>query len=805
MMKLITLMLFCVIAVSAAAQKTPVKDHSPWPYIANAKLQYSWGELYKNYCDKTFQADVAQNGNHQLSIWATLVAGEILELWVDGLYSGINFTGTGRGWERYAANLYMKGGLQLITFRKAGFMVPLAENLELEKISDFRTGLLPASTGKHPASVPATVQTADNARLLPNPAGNYEHDIETNFAYTTWAWVYLNKGSQYVFVTRSTQNADPVLHLFHPAAMSTMSWINDNASSTTRESRIAIIAPATGFYILMIRATKSLTAGSNAYTDMYCNNTLLVQKAVIGGNLFKNNIGGTTDSLNFFTCRLNHPRADTRLLLMNGQNFTANFYNDDYGSNGGDWQWGFSSRINSAWPAGNKPNLTFVCSYSPFTEGVADTYMGNRNSVAWTFFANWKKDDCIQAGVGYPLQPNPYYYNCIGWSGGLTNGFYWPGSYFSSWTVYGNDLASFDNYYSNNPARYPGAYTYTRTGATWSNAVVDLWATTNGGTGLFYTHGSVQKPGNDHPHGYDWESKPGSVERSFHPRLGPAGETVANYGSPVNHYIHTGTFARMAGASQAYRSAEEAVQAGVAVYDNPKLSDKASAKLEAWVAGASAAAKTAFDKLYGGWKSTWAANAVQSNPAMYCRNAEYKKLENWCREHAAEALPLLCQRYVNGDFLSETPLCAIGLPKYLYLLEEVKQEYKNNLYNTESKFRIRNDYGNGICFIEKLLMQALLAEALPAAEIVLLTVQPNPVNSTGIVMLTLKQPAKVSITAMAAQSGNSIVLQPLTSLAAGTYRFPLNIRKLGVLPGQLITVTAMVNGTATTVKVLAGQ
>jgi hypothetical protein len=786
-----------------SAQQTEVKNHQPWPYIGSAKLNTSWGEYGGKYSEKIFQVEIPQDGGYQLKFSTTLLAGENLELWVNGIYSGKWFTGSGVGWETFATSIFIQRGINNIAFRNGTYMVPLAEILQLDWIDNWKT--TPADIKNKTPLAEASPAANETARVLPNPAGNYSHDIETAFSYTTYAWVYLKKNTPYTFATSNTKNADPVLHLFHPGNMATMSWMNDNANTGTIESRITMTPTLEGYYQLVVRGTKSISAATNAYTDLFCNNAMLVQKARIGGNLFKSSIGATTDSLNFFTCRLNSKQADTRLLLMNGQNFNANFYNDDYGIHGGNWQWDFSSRINSDWPTGYKPFSTFVSAYSPFSEGVADTYMGNRNSVAWTFFANWKKDDCIQAGVGYPLQPNPYYYNCIGWSGGLTNGFYWPGSYFSTWTVYGNELASFDNYYGNTPARYPGAYTYSRTGANWSNAVVDLWATTNGGTGLYYTHGSVTKPGNNNPHGYDWDSKPGSTERSFHPRLGPAGETVANYGTPVNHYIHTGAFARLANANEAYGTADEAVQAGVAVYDNPSLSEKAQLRLQEWTLKVDGERKTRFNQLYENWEKTWVANAVQSNPAAYCRNTEYKQLEQWCLENKKEALWMLCSRFVAGDYLCETPLCAVSLKQYAYLLEEVKTEYKSNLYNRDGKYRIRSDYDNGIAYIEKLLTVIPPPEPVAVVENAGIIISPNPVKDQFTVKLNILETARVSIKAISTQTRAVKILQPEKELAPGNYQYTMNANGFAGSTGDMITIQLVVDGVLKTVKVMVAK
>lgn len=782
------------------AQQTTIKNHDPWPYIGDAKLMQSWGEYGNGFTDKKFQVHTVSAGVYQLTVYASLVKREKLELYINGISSGIKFTGSGNGWEKFSTQVTLLNGINLISFRNSSIMVALVENMYLNISGGER---VTGTAKKKTETLPITFPGGSN-RVLPNPAGDYYHDMETAFSYTTFVWVYLQQGFRYSFETGGTTRANPVLHLFHPATMNSNSWMNDDAASGTIESRIVVTAPLSDFYMLMVRGNKSIPPGNNVTTNIYCNGNLFVEKAFIGGNLFKNRFEATGESRNFFTCQLSSPAADTRLLLMNDQNGNAGFYNDDYASNGGDWQWGFSSRVNSVWPAGQNPYYTFVCGYSPFTEGIADTYIGNFNSVAHTFFTDYKADDCIRAGVGYPIEPNPYYYNCIAWSGGLTNAFYWPGSYFSTWTVYGNDLASFDNYYGNNPARYPGAFTYTRNGANVNNSIVDLWATTSGGYGYSYTHGSVKKPGNNQPHGYDWESKPGSVERSFHPRLALQGLTGAGYGWPVNYYIHNGTYASGPAVAAPIAGAEEAIKAGLAVYDLPQLSSNAINRLKDFVARTDPKETALFNKFYESWKKTWSSNVVQSNPAAYCRNKEYTELEIWCKENREQAIYLLCDKFTQGDFLCAEPLAAATRERYQYLMDEVRGEYRKQLYDETGRFRIRSDFGNGICYIEKLLAKLPGPAAKPASQIKL-SVSPNPVKNTIQLRFILPQTSMVDIQISSMQTLRTRVVQPKQKLEKGPHQFSIPVHDISGLTGDLINVQVTIDGVLQSIKLVLGQ
>ncbi|NJK98811.1 MAG: hypothetical protein HC905_31335 [Bacteroidales bacterium] len=123
---------------------------------------------------------------------------------------------------------------------------------------------------------------------------------------------------------------------------------------------------------------------------------------------------------------------------------------------------------------------------------------------------------------------------------------------------------------SNNPyPRYTGATNYTSIGADETNGVVALWS--NNGDISGAQHLSVRKPGNNHPHGYDWESKPGGLMRTFHPRDALSGGI---YGAIIRYFrLATPTMAGKINSPQGRFTFEESVKNGLTVIQKVKLNE----------------------------------------------------------------------------------------------------------------------------------------------------------------------------------------------------------------------------------------
>ncbi|MFM6924128.1 MAG: hypothetical protein ACKOU7_01375, partial [Ferruginibacter sp.] len=392
------------------------------------------------------------------------------------------------------------------------------------------------------------------------------------------------------------------------------------------------------------------------------------------------------------------------------------------------------------------------------------------------------------------------YYNCASWSGGVTSAWIWPPDAMSTYSCNNaNVIQCFDNYYNNVPVRYPGAWNYTRSGATASNAVVDVWK-----TAIKYTHASVRKPGNNHPHGYDWESKPGGLDRTLHPRNAL---TNANwYGSVSDYYRPTGTYARTAGAQYAFESDQDAIRAGLAIYDKASLTKTASTKLERLLEKSNGALKQQFDELYEAWDATKAGNASQSDPSMYCNNKAYHALESFAMANGQAAMLKAFDKFVDGDHIIGQLVWVLTKGRYSKLMDEVKSERLANLYDDQGRYRIHGDHDNGVLYIEKIL-QSVDENLITTtqADGIQLTVSPNPVSNRLIVQVSVDKPSSLGIVISSVQTGLQQVVLKETTVGAGVHQYTVAVNNIAGSNGDILAVQVMLDGVLKTVKVVVMQ
>lgn len=462
------------------------------------------------------------------------------------------------------------------------------------------------------------------------------------------------------------------------------SWSNDDWGNGY-QSKISATITNSGTYYLLLRSYSSSYPGtSDLYKDgsLYASNVALAGTNVYNGGISK------TGTLNYFTAKLT---GDSRLWLEDSGSSPGKIrgYNDDYPKYG-DFNWGLASRVKQQFSP--SINYALVSSYSSSNPtGTADLYMKLDNSDITSSFPNLKADDAIKSA------PASWTYNCISWSGGITNAWNWPPSVGSPWYD-SNPLAAFDKYYGNTPSRYAGAWTYTRSGATESNSVVDLWALS--GT---YKHASVTKPGNDHPHGYDWESKPGSLMRTFHPRYALSGN---DYGNVSNYYRWSGTYALAAsGQETGGITFEESVKRGLTVIEKVELSGDEKAKQSNIIENIPEGVKQEFNTKYWAWKETWDDPnlRIHSNPRMYTQSKQYKEFLSYSKEQGKAIWPLLFQKYEQGDDIVKELLIDLTYTEYGSLLDEIRQESTREKYTTEGAYIAPSENANMMKYIKKLL------------------------------------------------------------------------------------------------------
>lgn len=791
-----------------AQTSTPVKNYSGL-MGGDVDMVYNWGELDNGNSDKVFVVNCrVTSGYFYIKALANRNVGDKILVYVnkqpvDIIYPAVT------GWQWIGDKLpsvKLSRGKNEIRFRGVDAAVPMVEDLYMTMSNPWLNRVTngegdPFAEGNRFLELVKQIKPATGLSflseeeitansVLPNPAGTYNHYVDTSFSYSHFSWIYLSAGSHQFYTSGSTINR--VLTIFNPTDF-TYSWSNNNGGAGG-ESALNLSVGLSGYYAIMLRP---LNDGQTGSTNIYYNGSLLVPNAIIGGRrIAMSSLRG--GDMNHFTCKLSGTNPDTRMIVSRSAFSSVRAYNDDYAGSGS-WVWGRASRIKKNFNGADSVQYGYICAYSPTGTGLCDIYMGTGNSNLHDAepqnFPLVYNDDAILTA------PQSGYYNCISWSGGVTSTWIWPPYELSTYNCSSaNYLQCFDNFYSNNPVRYPGAWNYTRTGATVSNSVVDLWKTASA-----YTHASVRKPGNNHPHGYDWESKPGGLCRTLHPRN--ALEQPNWYGAVSNYYKPTGTYAAGPLVQNGLATDMDAVRAGVAIIDKASLSQAAADKLFRLKSKTEAGIKDQFEQLYRAWDLTKAANASQSDPYMYCRNKEYRLLEALAVRHPSAVSVLVFDKYINNeDLFIGVLLMNLTREKYGKLLEEVKTERRLKPVDEQGRYRIHGDYDNGVLYIEKILRDfetGLQTEngTVPFT----VTVSPNPVKEVLQISLQMLSAGKVSIIVTSSQTMQKRILQQELKLEAGTHRFQLPLAGLTGTTGDVLHVQVAVNGVVQTIKALVAK
>lgn len=801
MKKIILFLFICTgVALQVFSQQTEIKNYPSKTYAGEAKLGFTYGELVNGSSDRVYIFSVPTQNHYDLSVLINLQDKEKLTVLFDNKEAG-TLSGAGNGWQRIGMpSINLTSGKHELRFKGSNKMVPMAEEIILKRNGslmpeknmawdDFigkmrKLEMAPVAQFKSAAEIGDITNTNITSDIvLPNPASNYDHAIDEAFSYSHFSTVYLTAGNHTFTTSGSTINRS--LTVFNQSNY-TYSWANVNGGPGG-ESGLYLYVGLAGYYTVTLRP---VTDGQTGTTNIILDGSTLVANATIGGRRFAMSaLKGGNKYLNLFTCKL--LSGDTRMFASRFAYSSVRGYNDDYYGGGGDWGWGLCSRIKKNFGT-DSVQYGFVSAYSPSSTGIADIYLGNDtsnvNKTNYPEFPLLKPDDAILSG------PNTLaYYNCISWSGGVTSSWIWPPNQYSTYNCSNSDMdiACFDHFYANTPVRYPGAWNYTRTGANVNNSVVDVWAL-NG----HFTHGSVRKPGNNHPHGYDWESKPGGLNRTFHPRNALTNDNYG-YGHVVNYYIATGTYANMVAGAQQFETDADAVKAGVAVFENAALTRQAQDKLKVLLRKVDAGFIRQFDELYVAWKKTWTANAVYSDPAMYCKNAEHEALAALAAKQPRQAMLLVFEKFVNEkDHLIGELMWTLTKERYAYLLTEVKNERAAKPNDETGRYKIHGDHDNGVLYVEKILKQLEDKEEIKSANetIVLVTVSPNPMQDRFTVKLQLNKSAEISVKAVSAQTGRMIEMQKAKLLPAGSYQLNGMANTFAGNTGDIISIQVSVNG-----------
>lgn len=478
----------------------------------------------------------------------------------------------------------------------------------------------------------------------------YTYQLNMPVPYTTIYIFYFEAGTTIdVNVTQST-NYEYVIEFFDMNNFTNSRLSNSWSKLCKGNGSLQVVIPQPAFYMVRLRAYKQMSTGlanlrvnNNSYTD-----------CIISGNGIP--FTGTNSQTESFTCH--SPYQICFFLEGSGLPGTIQEY----------------KIVNTAWPNDkygcqlSLPGLANVgsglISGSASSDPIhyADVYLGltKVDSNTLGFFPNLKQEESYCSAPGTGL------YNCISWTVGITDDWIFPSE---------TDLSAWDAFYN--------SYGYTRSGANADNGAIAVWVN----NGLF-KHGSVRKNTTIlKPHGFDWESKCGSLPRVMHLRDALSGSSYGNityYYRPisgsVNSLIAPSNFIRSTFLSTELNTIEALIS------DIP--SDIASE----------------FERKYSTWEKTWSQPdmAICSNPRDYAASKEYVELLQWCQKYGKMIWPLFIDKLAKGDvFVSN-------------LLEDLTSPQKENkkLYDEAIGCRTRLTgfsspfiYSNMVEYARRLLAQ----------------------------------------------------------------------------------------------------
>lgn len=665
-------------------------------------------------------------------------------------------------------------GLHTITFSTSKPFVPLVDVIALSRtqgesllnrqpVIDYLTKL---QQSKLPDNYNVEKRSSkSNRRVQANPEGQYEYNLGHTYNSTAIFQHWFDGGTPYNVNTKNT-NTDPVLYIFYSSDPSQGSWSDDDSGGGYNSS-ITFTPSVSGYYTILVKTYGYSQAGT---ADLYFNTSLGMSGIPVNGNW--RTISPKNGEVNFFT---SHASGSPHLLVTHSETSPILGYNSFY------YPWyqysGYSqsySRVRGNFSGQVEKALPISGSiYNP--SGVCDLYMNCEmvptNSYIFTSngYPDLNADDAIKTANSTNT------YNCYAWAAGISpNGNVPPGTY--SWSYPPNEviagypandtpLGSMDDFLGNNPPRYAGAWTYTRSGADANNATIALWATSSE-----YTHLSIRKPGNDHPHGYDWESKMSGDERMMHPKNAIAGNQL---GQIVAYYRIVPPPLRLSAensrtGAEAGISLEESLEQGLSVMEEQQWKKAELELLQKLTDAIAPSLQEEFASLYQSWVAQVKTPVIRSttDQQSHRKLKEYAGLKNWLNNYGSAVYPLLINQFFKEPVYAIEAILGLTMEAYRPQWKEVGEENRTKLYDERGRYLVRSQSTNCARYIQKILP---ILKTTEEKQLELLC-SPNPVSTHTTIEFYLPTVATVSLQ-ISSESGQPVaLLLEQKTMAAGWHQ-----------------------------------
>lgn len=420
--------------------------------------------------------------------------------------------------------------------------------------------------------------------------------------------------------------------------------------------------------------------------------------------------------------------------------------------------------------------------------GTCDVFIKSENSTIQNnkmydnslWFPNLKSDDAIKAA------PADNLYNCIAWAGGETSlgatvdNWRWPPSDDPTNPYYDADpQKAFDNYFGNVLSdgqeyyRYGGAETYSRTPN--GSPLIALYKNTSCPDDMsdYFTHASTNSdhspyilPANAHPHGYDWESKPGGNIRTFHEYSSlnnthycwnPYYGWECGYGQPYTHYYRLTSSLKSAGNQSEIITLEESVKQGKTIIEDVEMTSSELEQIRSKISYINKESQDSFTAKYARLEGAW--NAVKQhggNPLKFKNTIQFKDLLTFCDSVGSSIWPLMFNKFLGDqNFLSKILVVEITRKNNEELIKNVRIQISKNKTDKNGSLSVPASFKGTKIYIKNLLSKNETKKNLnflsnPSIEfssynVVLKQNYPNPFNNNTNFEFEVSKTSKITL------------------------------------------------------------
>lgn len=617
------------------------------------------------------------------------------------------------------------------------------------------------------------------------PGANYSHMSKVPVVYTYYKKFHISVNEFHKFYTDPVTGDDyssvnTVMHLFKVDDPHNYCWYNDDYDQL--HGRIEATLPP-GDYYLVVRSFNNFGASSSlgreGLVNVYDNGGIMNQEIPISGYIL--NCGSNyTGALNYFT---GHSTGIPKIWFMEGnmikytsEEFTyyppADFY----------WFDDARLKINHPRPNSNiRMLISCVGAWSVYF-GNCDAYGAVPDVEASTLsnLPNLKSGDAIRSA------DNNVYYNSAAWAGGINTDIIWNSKWGSPfvWTTW-------DNYFGNNPARYSGAKTYSRNGG--GNAVIAAFS--KNGNVSDMSHFAVTKNANMQMHGYEWESKIGTLCRLFHPLNSVSSSTNGSF--LQYYYDQQSPYALSRQNGEDEFSLSESIEKGLTTMVEVELEDWQKELFNSYKT--KARSTNPLETYYNRWNAKVRSSefATESNPYNFLDNPEAVELISCARENLEESILFLSDKiFASSDSndvaksLAPILFCEIAKNKYGNLIEELKEDWKVNSYTRSGSYIYPSPE-----MLTKEYIKSILNKDFAAGRITksasrlnvnnefedndnIISVAPNPVSSSSFIKIEVSEKSSVQLKVINGSGTVSELLVSKKMLDKGIYTYPINVNRL---------------------------